>query len=248
MVRDRRISPVLVIVWGAALFELAAHLFCPGNDMRAAQSVGIVNLRDYGQFSFVDKLSIGLSSTTALLLFTYNPLLLAVSGCVVCAALARKRSTWEVILAAAPAVFALLMTAGRFPEGTLDNTVREFGSYTLMLGPRYAGGTHAAMMFAVVVILGLMALALYLAIGHRPLAACAVFVFALGFGARMALSFSPTVVESGERTMMPLYGAMMLCALLCLRDAPRRWPTAAALGLCLLLCAQNFLGSFALAI
>ena len=30
----------------------------------------------------------------------------------------------------------------------------------------------------------------------------------------MALAFSPTVVESGERTMLPLYGAMMLAALL----------------------------------
>ena len=248
LIRDRRVSPVLVIVWGIALVELAAHLFCPGNDMRAAQSVAMVNLRDYGQFSFVDKLSIGLSSTSALLLFTYNPLLLAVSACVVCMALARKRSAWEIVLAALPAAFALLMTAGRLPAGTLNRTAREFGSYTLMLGPRYAGVAHAVMMFAVVMVLGLMALALYLSIGHRPLAACAVFVFALGFAARLALAFSPTVVESGERTMMPLYGAMMLCALFCLRDAPRRWPMAAAFGICLLLCAQNFLESFALAI
>ena len=75
--------------------------------------------------------------------------------------------------------------------------------------------------------------------------------FGFDDAARMALAFSPTVVESGERTMLPLYGAMMLCALLCLRDAPEQsgWikPVNAARFLCALLAAANLAGSFALA-
>ena len=43
------------------------------------------------------------------------------------------------------------------------------------------------MMCAIVAVLGLMALSLYLSIGHRPRALAAVFAFALGFAARMAL-------------------------------------------------------------
>ena len=65
------------------------------------------------------------------------------------------------------------------------------------------------------------------------------------------MSFSPTVVESGERTMLPLYGAMMLCALLCLRDVReeggRKKPVTAAYVVCGLVAAANFASSFMLA-
>ena len=120
------------------------------------------------------------------------------------------------------------------------------------MGPQYAVGSgHMPMMVCIVCVLGVMALSLYLSIGHRPLAACAVFALALGFAARMALSFSPTVVESGERTMLPLYGAMMLCAVLSLRDVRaeggRRWPVLAAFFCCAMLDAANVAGSFLLA-
>ena len=108
------------------------------------------------------------------------------------------------------------------------------------------------MMTLATILLGMMTLSLYLSIGDRPLSACAAFVFALGFAARMAVSFSPTVVESGERTMLPLYGAMMLCALLCLRDVRdeggKKKPIAAAYAVCALTAAVNFASSFMLAL
>ena len=127
----------------------------------------------------------------------------------------------------------------------------EFNDYVLQLGPERISALSLLAMFRVILVLGLMALALYLSIGHRPLSLAAVFVFAVGFAARMALSFSPTVVESGERTMLPLYGAMMLCSLLCVRDCrtdgSRRWPLIAAFAVCAVVAAMNAAASFALA-
>lgn len=255
--RDRRISPALLIIFVIALLELAMHLLCPGNALRAEQSVSLVNLRDYGQFSMIDKLSIGLTSTTALLIYTYNPILLSCGAVVGATVTARRRGKVAHVLVLLPAVFVLRAFFAYFTyySNGLAGVNRPFSSmytYSLLLGPQGIGdGVRMVMLGITVCMLGLMALSLYLSIGHRPLAAGAVFAFAIGFAARMALSFSPTVVESGERTMLPLYGAVMLCALLCVRDCrgegARRWPLFAAGAICLLLAAANLMGSFALA-
>lgn len=257
-VRDRRVAPLLLAVLIVSTVELCLHLVCPGNALRAQQSVALVNLRDYGQFGLIDRLSIGLTSTTALLLFTWCPVLAACGACVIASAVARRRGAAYVLLTALPLGFALFAVFA--PQWLESWTAAEpvmrvferFGTYVLLMGPQYAVGSgHMPMMVCIVCVLGVMALSLYLSIGHRPLAACAVFALALGFAARMALSFSPTVVESGERTMLPLYGAMMLCAVLSLRDVRaeggRRWPVLAAFFCCAMLDAANVAGSFLLA-
>ncbi len=248
-IRDRRICPTICLVFAIALTELVLHLSCPGNALRAQASVAIVNLRDYGQFSLVDKLSIGLTSTATLLFFTYCPLLLVCWGVVTTTVWARRRGA----MAAASLLPVLWMAAILLTRhvGVLQG-LWEFGDYTLKLGPKGIGNVNNLLvMGAVICALGVMALSLYLSIGHRPLAIVAVLVFAIGFGARMALSFSPTVVESGERTMLPLYGAMILCALLCARDCRqeggRRLPLCVAGALVLVVAGLNVAGSFALA-
>ncbi len=248
--RERRVRPLLFAILVVAVAELAVHLLCPGNALRAKASIQLVNLRDYGQFSLVDKLSIGLTSTTALLFFTYNPLLLGCWAMVGATMLARRRNVSGALAAAAVAGYVPFI---KLLEGNaLPDDVRHYGQYVLQLGPEGIDRPlRMAVMALLIALLGLMALTLYLSIGHRPLAAVCVFAFALGFAARMALAFSPTVVESGERTMLPLYGAMMLCALLCVRDCAkdgsRRWPVIAAFAVFALLAAANAWGSFALA-
>ena len=250
--QKRRVAPAVWMVAGVAALELALHLCCPGNAARSAASIALVNLRDYGQFTLVDKLSIGLTSTTALLLFTPNPMLIACGACVAGAMLARRRGPGAQALVVGVALaHALFAFAGEAVLTRLP-AVANYRSYVLQLGPgRYLSPGQMGMMLAVVLLLGLMAVALYLCIGHRGLSAAAVLAYGVGFAARLALAFSPTVVESGERTMLPLYGAMMLCALLCVKDCRdeggRRWPLLLALGVCALIAGMNVAGSFALA-
>lgn len=256
-IRSRRIKKIYAVIFAIAAAELVLHLICPGNAVRAQQSVALVNLRDYGQFSLVDKLSIGLTSTTALMFYTFCPVLLVCGVLVGATITARRRGAVAHVLVLAVSAFVLRAYLAYFTQtlSGLAGANRPFLSmlsYTLRLGPEHIGNrTNMIMVFASVMALGLMALALYLSIGHRPLALCAVFVYAVGFAARMALSFSPTVVESGERTMLPLYGAMMLCALLCMRDCDRdgarRWPLLAAVIVCMIIAGMNVLSSFSLA-
>ena len=258
-VRERRVSAAAAVVLGVAAVELALHLCCPGNAVRAQESIALVNLRDYGQFTLIDKLSIGLTSTTALLIYTVNPVLLATGALVVSTVPARRRGLAANAAAALLSLFVLRAYAADLTGAVsgLSGSNYPFAlmqGYTLKLGPEgitRAGGVTLLMMFLTVAALGLMALMLYVSLGHRPLAGACVLIFAIGFAARMALSFSPTVVESGERTMLPLYGAMMLCALLCVRDCgeegARRWPLGVAGAVAALCALCNVIGSFALA-
>ena len=257
--RDRRVPAAVLAVLGIAAVELALHLACPGNAVRAQESIALVNLRDYGQFTLIDKLSIGLTSTTALLIYTVNPVLLATGALVVSTVPARRRGLAANAAAALLSLFVLRAYAADLTGAVsgLSGSNYPFAlmqGYALRLGPEgitRAGGVTLLMMFLTVTALGLMALMLYVSLGHRPLAGACVLIFAIGFAARMALSFSPTVVESGERTMLPLYGAMMLCALLCLRDCEkdgaRHWPIGAAGAVAALCAIGNVVGSFALA-
>ena len=257
--RDRRVPAAVLAVLGIAAVELALHLACPGNAVRAQESIALVNLRDYGQFTLIDKLSIGLTSTTALLIYTVNPVLLATGALVVSTVPARRRGLAANAAAALLSLFVLRAYAADLTGAVsgLSASNAPFAlmrGYSLKLGPEgltRAGGATLLMLFLTVAALGLMALMLYVSLGHRPLAGACVLIFAIGFAARMALSFSPTVVESGERTMLPLYGAMMLCALLCLRDCEkdgaRHWPIGAAGAVAALCALYNVIGSFALA-
>ncbi|MBQ7886021.1 MAG: hypothetical protein IJ313_03910 [Clostridia bacterium] len=256
--KNRRINRVHLAIFAIAAVQLMLHLCCPGNGARSEASVAMVNLRDYGQFTLIDKLSIGLTSTTALLIYTYNSMLLACGTLTISTITARRRGTAAHLLAGAAALFVLRAFDAYFTVAVsgLAGVNRPFStmlSYSLILGPQGVGDAamRMAMLFLTVAVLGLMALSLYLSIGHRGLSAAAVFAFAIGFAARMALSFSPTVVESGERTMLPLYGAMMLCSLLCVRDCredgSRRWPLVIAAAICAAIAGLNVLGSFALA-
>ncbi|MBR4038948.1 MAG: hypothetical protein IKJ11_02490 [Clostridia bacterium] len=257
VLRNRRICAVHLLIFAIAVVQLILHLTCPGNAVRAGESIALVNLRDYAQFSLIDKLSIGLTSTTALLFYTYCPVLLVCGALAIATIIARRRGAAAYLIAMAAAAFVLRaylayftaalsgLAGGNYPFVAMR-------SYTLLLGPDHIGiPVYMVMVFASVCVLGLMALALYLSIGHRPMALCAVFAYAMGFAARMALSFSPTVVESGERTMLPLYGAMMLCSLLCVKDCTkdgsRHWPLAAAIAVLIVAAGMNVLSSFALA-
>ena len=253
---ENKPSATVWLVLAVACVELAMHLFAPGNAVRAAESITAVNLRDYGQFTLIDKLDIGLTSLTALLIYTFNPVL-ASCGAVVLATVIARRRGWAAALAvgltAAFVLRAWLATSGLSGWAALNRPFETMCSYNLLYGPDGVGQPlRWQMLAATIIVLGMMALSLYLSIGHRPLAAAAVFVFALGFAVRLVMGFSPTVVESGERTMLPLYSAMMLSALLCQRDVSaeggRGKSMAVAYALCALLAAANIASSFALAL
>lgn len=250
VLKNRCVNRVHLAIFAIAAAQLVLHLCCPGNGVRSEDSIAMVNLRDYGQFTLIDKLSIGLTSTTALLFYADCPVLL-VCGVLVClTVVARRRGILASALALLPLGFILFLQETQNSSGMAF--VHHYASYVLQLGPeRIQWDGQLAVMFVLIVMLGIIALSLYLSVGHRPMALCAVFAYAIGFAARMALSLSPTVVESGERTMLPLYGALMLCSLLCVRHCPedgsRRWPLVIAVLICAVAAGMNVLGSFALA-
>ena len=248
--RERKIRPLLPVIFLLVTVELLLILSCPGNAVRAQRSASFVNLRDYGQFSLIDKLSIGLTSTTSLLLFYWNPLLWIFGTGVLAKCIADRRGAAACLAAALPLLFAGTLPLLRQVDFLSDHIGR-FGTYVLQAGPAQIGNDgQLQMLFAVVLLLELMAFSGMFALGKRPAAGAFVLIFGLGLAMRMAVSFSPTVVESGERTLLPLYGCMMLCVLLVtdeMEKSPRRWPYFALYLVCLGTAGLNFLNSFSLA-
>lgn len=249
--KEKRVRPMLAAVWGIAVAELVLILLCPGNAVRAQQAIALVNLRDYGQFSLIDRLSIGLTSTLALMFFTFNPILRLFGVTGVAANASQRRGVLAVLIAALPLLFMEALPVLK-EVGPFAGTVRQFGTYVLQLGPEgIAQPLRMPLLFAAVCFLGLMAVTMAQALGRRPMALICVFLYALGFASRMAVSLSPTVVESGERTMLPLYGMLMLCMLLLLRECRaegrRRWLVWAAMAILAVTAAGTVLSSFALA-
>ncbi len=229
--------------------EIVMHLLCPGNALRSAASEKMVNLRDYRRFTLPDRLSIGLSSTVRLLFYTKNyPFwicLTLIAGSTF--SMGRRPFLIPVSLVAPLACYL-----GRHWKQYAGLTwLARFSAYDLQTGPaRILEDGQLAGLFFWILALFCIALSLYIVLGEQERTAASIWCFASGFAARMVLSFSPTVVESGERTILPLYACLMLAVLLCVTAAPKNRKCFFLLpGFLLALYAAwiNFFGSFALA-
>ena len=244
--RERKTDGWTAAILAIAAAELALHLLCPGSRARSLQSVNLVNLRDYGRFTLIDKLSIGLTSTGTLLFYMKNRPFWIFLALILGAAAGNRRSLPALAVCCAAPAFCLAAGSWRRLSGIA--WLGRFSAYDLQLGPaRILDGGQTAGMFVFTFVLLMTLLSLYAAGGETAGTWTALFVLAAGFAARMVLSFSPTVVESGERTMLPLYAAMMLSALCCAAPLRGRARLAPAWLMAFAAAAMNAAGSFALA-
>ena len=232
-----------------AAAEIALHLICPGNRARSIASVSMVNLRDYGQYTLPDRLSIGLSSTVRLLFYTRNRPFWICLALIFSAALAAGKSLRLMpVCLVAPFACAFGRNWKKLSE---NGWLARYSAYDLQTGPaRILEDGQLFGLFFWIMALFCVAVSLYIALGNGKRAAAAICCYAAGFASRMTLSFSPTVVESGERTILPLYVSLMLAALLCVTALPenrRRILLLPAALLAVYAAGMNFIGSFALA-
>ena len=242
---DRLTVFILII----AAMEIVLHLLCPGNRLRSAESVCMVNLRDYGQFTLPEKLSIGLTSTAQLLFYTRNRVFWICLASIFCTGLAQRR---PVFLIPVCLVAPLACLIGRhwkvFPN---MGWLARYSAYDLQTGPaRILEHGQLFGLFFWIFAVYCIAVSLYVVMGRGMRTAAAIWCYTSGFASRMVLSFSPTVVESGERTILPLYACLMLSTLLCVTALPknnRRILILPAVILAVYAAFLNVSGSFALA-
>ena len=244
--RQTDVWTIAILLIGA--LGIAMHLLCPGNHVRSEASISMVNLRDYGQFTLPDKLSIGLSSTVRLLFYTRNRQFWICLALIFLTAVAKRKPLWAYpVCLLAP--FACLL--GRKWQMFGIGWLARYSAYDLQTGPAriLEKGQLFGLFFWILSVFSI-ALSLYIVLGYGRRSVAAIFSYASGFAARMVLSFSPTVVESGERTILPLYACLMLAALFCVTDLPRdkrRILLLPAVLLAVYAAYMNVTGSFALA-
>ena len=213
-----------------------------------------VNLYSFGQYSLLDKLNLGLTGTTARLIFLPNALLISGWALVVLVVIARRRGTMAYLITAVPALFLLRVL---FAEATselngLAASNAPFLWYQdsgLILGPEvayYYFPYTLPMLFQLICILGLMAAGVYMAIGSRKEAVYALLALLISFLLRILLAFHSDLAQIGEIAMMPVYYAVIFSLLLCVRDCntdgSRKWPVRVIYSTCAVSGVVNLLG------
>lgn len=210
-------------------------------------------LYSYGQFSLIDKLTLGLTGTTALLIFKPNAMFISCWALVLCTLVVRRRGIAAYAIAVIPTIFILwacFAEATRTVSGTMAANApfyfyRETG---LVLAPKVSYMYFPdvlPMLFLLVLMLGLMAATVYLALGHSVTAAMALSALLGSFLLKMAMAFSPVLAQTGEITMLPVYAAVIYTALLCVRSCGeagmQRRAMRLSMGFCTVMSVLNLL-------
>lgn len=201
----KKVSRLQLMIAGCAFVEIILMLLCPGNRIRSNASISLVNLRDYGQFTLVDKLSVGFSSTMTLLFYYSNPVLLGCLFLLTTETVISRNSNAIKIMSV-----LILFCAVAFPYlWKISMISPDYASYVLQLGPAFIlDFSHILSMFLFVIIWGMM-MALPSFVVATKGGNILFLISIVGFASRMAVCLSPTIIESGERTMLPFYGLYM---------------------------------------
>lgn len=179
------------------IYRLIFILTCPGNQVRNDAEI-IHWLPDFANYSFLQKLSLGYSSTLKRIFFEYSPivfmllLLIAVIGIISTSTITKK------IGGLLPLISYVLTT--RF-NGIIDQT------YDLASGKIYVSLIILLSFIAIIYMFGLFSLAK----SKNEFGIMLLLVIG-GIGARMIMGFSPTIWASGNRTYLFTYSLFLVLA------------------------------------
>ena len=189
------------------LFFLLLSITCPGNHVRAIQET-MNRFPEFADFNFVQKISLGIAVPYHRL-FTFNLLYLILCVALLILSIYKKRNIiFSVILVLIPVFYSIYMIL------MSDSPV----SY-VVLGSCICpdvGSIH----FIILIILSLVSITL-LSCNLYSLfkEVFPLLIFFTGFCASLLMSFSPTIIASGERTMSILY----ICIIILLFISYRRF-------------------------
>lgn len=211
----------IVFRLAAGAAALAFTFTCPGNFVRKAEEVGKW-FPDYDFLSLPRKLEIGYSSTLFHFVFRPNVLFCVFAVCLCCAVWMRCTRIFARAAAAIPLVLALGfgilgdVTQRVFPGVyEITQTLTNYGTLPIDKKAVFADFIPDVVLLAAA--LSVLA-ALWFAFAEKKLALLCCAVVLLGFASRMAMSFSPTIWASADRTFLFMYDSILLVFLFLLRE------------------------------
>jgi len=200
--------------------NLVFIFLCPGNGIREVSEIA-ANFPEYATFGFLQKLTI--SATSHMFSIDQNFILLTVMAMAGLFSWQKYKSWPPRIIGISPFIFCVLINAFRiivfnpkfnfllceFTGNTIDNWVTFTGITTGYLGFYHYLGFVFMSIFVVI-----LALMTYILFKDSDKLGIAVLVMGASIMSRAVMGFSPTVYESGARTFLFQYIAMVIFGIL----------------------------------
>lgn len=217
IIRDRKIHPYIIIQDLIIIACLVFVLTCPGNYMRNQTEISR-HFKDLGTLNFLDKISLGLTSTIAMLSGEGNLIYTLFTFLIVVYIFLNHKEKIYRVVSLVPFLSAILVRLlmytsyiffpyfGAFQKMLVEETVMINAAtcnnlvYTLPL----------ILAFANIICIILSLLVIFKNLKNN----IAVLIFLIGLASRLIIGFSPTIWISGERTMIFFEFSMIIISIL----------------------------------
>jgi len=217
ILKNKRIHPYLIIQNLIIIASLIFILTCPGNSVRTQTEIG-KHFKDMEMLTFIDKLSLGFTSTIGLIIGKGNIIYAIFTMLIVVYIFSNYKECLYRVVALIPFLSILIL---QYCSNITGNVFGFLVSFKELLAQEWiflSPSTSNNMLYALPLIfafINFISIAVSLLLIFKKLDNnVALVVFLAGLASRLIMGFSPTIFNSGERTMLFFEFAMIIDSIL----------------------------------
>ncbi len=217
IIKNKKIHPFMIIQTILIIASIIFILTCPGNYVRNSEE--IVDLfQDFEMLTFLDKLSLGFTSTMGVIIKQGNVVFLMLTTLITIYIFSNYKEKLYRIVAIIPLLSILLLSV---TKGITDSIFPFLASFRDLITKEQVMLTAAnsnnllnvvPLVFSYInfVCIALSILLIFKNLKNN----IAILVFLVGLASRIIIGFSPTVFSSAERTMIFFDFSMIIVSIL----------------------------------
>lgn len=217
ILKNKKVHPYLVIQTLLIIASLIFILTCPGNSERTKTEIE-TNFKDLGMLTFIDKLSLGFTSTIGLIVGKGNIIYTIFTMLIVLYVFSNYKDVLYRVVALVPFLSILVLQYGSNITGNVFGYIVSFKELLSQEWVFLSPSTSNNMLYALPIIfafVNFISIALSLLLIFKKLDSnVALIVFLAGLASRLIMGFSPTIFNSKERTMIFFEFAMIIDSIL----------------------------------
>ena len=217
ILKDKKIHPYMIIQDILIIASLIFILTCPGNYVRNSREI-VENFKDIGTLNFLDKVSLGLTSTIGLLVGKGNLVYTLFTFLIMVFIFLNYKENLYRVIALIPFVSSIILkylmyiSYLTFPYlGSLKELlVEEKVMLTAITSNNLTYTIPLLLAFANIICVCLSLLVIFKNLKNNV----PILIFLAGLASRLIIGFSPTIWSSKERTMIFFEFAMIIISML----------------------------------
>lgn len=217
IIKNKKIHPFMIIQTILIIASIILILTCPGNYVRNSEEI-VDFFQDFEMLTFLDKLSLGFTSTMGVIIKQGNVVFLMLTTLITIYIFSNYKEKLYRIVAIIPLLSILLLSV---TKGITDSIFPFLASFRDLITKEQVMLTAAnsnnllnvvPLVFSYInfVCIALSILLIFKNLKNN----IAILVFLVGLASRIIIGFSPTVFSSAERTMIFFDFSMIIVSIL----------------------------------